>query len=90
MDAFKGVKRPSSQTTTIKPISEKKSEHAVAEGGETEKQILARKLYMMRKMLKNEKRANEIINQKLSNAIGEAHGVSATGKAVEAKLKGSK
>jgi len=43
-----------------------------------EKQVLARKLYLMRKMLKNEKRANEMITEKLNKAMYSAHKWSST------------
>jgi hypothetical protein len=45
----------------------------VAEGELTEKQLLARKLYLMRKMLKNERRANEIISNKLGTLTATMH-----------------
>jgi hypothetical protein len=41
---------------------------------DTEKQLLARKLYLMRKMLKNERRANDIISTKLTDMIHGTHG----------------
>jgi len=55
-------------------------------GSETEKQLLARKLYLMRKMLKNERRANEIISDKLTDMVHGAHGASPTAQIINDSL----
>jgi len=55
----------------------------VTVGQETEKQQMARKLYLMRKMLKNERRANDLINEKLNRMTHEVHGNKLTASVVD-------
>jgi len=55
----------------------------VSVGQETEKQAMARKLYLMRKMLKNERRANDLINEKLNRMTHEVHGNKLTASVVD-------
>lgn len=76
-------------TPTNKARSASKPHVKSGEEG-TEKQLLARKLYLMRKMLKNERRANEIISNKLSMLTTSVHANNKTIGMMSQSLKQSK
>lgn len=72
------VLTPRSQAQKNRTASAKANKVEAPEGDISEKQLLARKLYLMRKMLKNERRANEIISNKLGTLAASMHTNNAT------------